>query len=160
MSPLLHRRCPQVVIEELLNNFLPRKRQILLFSATFPVTVKSFRDKYIQEPYEINLMDELTLKGITQYYAFVEERQKIHCLHTLFSKLEINQSIIFCNSVSGSNVAAAAPPFSLSLSPLSLSSLSLSLSCTRGGGLRTSRPLRADLVTAAPAFIHCHKLAR
>ncbi|RWW12469.1 hypothetical protein GW17_00023870 [Ensete ventricosum] len=32
-------------------------------------------------------MDELTLKGITQYYAFVEERQKVHCLNTLFSKL-------------------------------------------------------------------------
>ena len=31
-------------------------------------------------------------------YAFVEERQKVHCLNTLFSKLEINQSIIFCNS--------------------------------------------------------------
>eukprot|EP00959_Pyramimonas_sp_CCMP1952_P223707 4677701-Pyramimonas_sp.AAC.2 len=44
-------------------------------------------------------MDELTLKGITQYYAFVEERQKVHCLNTLFSKLQINQSIIFCNSV-------------------------------------------------------------
>ena len=47
----------------------------------------------------INLMDELTLKGVTQYYAFVEERQKVHCLNTLFSKLQINQSIIFCNSV-------------------------------------------------------------
>ncbi|KAG0459187.1 hypothetical protein HPP92_022315 [Vanilla planifolia] len=41
------------------------------------------------------IMDE----GITQYYAFVEERQKVHCLNTLFSKLQINQSIIFCNSV-------------------------------------------------------------
>jgi hypothetical protein len=29
----------------------------------------------------------LTLKGITQYYAFVEERQKVHCLNTLFSKV-------------------------------------------------------------------------
>jgi len=74
-------------------------RQILLFSATFPITVKSFKDKHIPNPYEINLMDELTLKGLTQYYAFVEERQKVHCLNTLFSKLEINQSIIFCNSV-------------------------------------------------------------
>lgn len=43
-------------------------------------------------------MDELTLRGVTQYYAFVEERQKVHCLNTLFSKLQINQSIIFCNS--------------------------------------------------------------
>jgi ATP-dependent RNA helicase DDX6/DHH1 len=36
-------------------------------------------------PYEINLMEELTLKGVTQYYAFVEERSKVHCLKTLFS---------------------------------------------------------------------------
>lgn len=67
--------------------FLPVNRQILMFSATFPVTVKYFKDKYLKKPYVINLMDELTLKGITQYYAFVEERQKVHCLNTLFSKV-------------------------------------------------------------------------
>ena len=38
-------------------------------------------------PHEINLMDELTLRGVTQYYAYVEERQKVHCLNTLFSKV-------------------------------------------------------------------------
>merc|ERR1712113_417005 len=79
-------------------SFLPKERQILLYSATFPLTVESFMRKHLKEPYEINLMDELTLKGITQYYAFVQERQKVHCLNTLFSKLQINQSIIFCNS--------------------------------------------------------------
>ncbi|XP_021926685.1 putative ATP-dependent RNA helicase me31b [Zootermopsis nevadensis] len=77
---------------------LPKERQILLFSATFPLTVKQFMEKHLREPYEINLMEELTLKGVTQYYAFVQERQKVHCLNTLFSKLQINQSIIFCNS--------------------------------------------------------------
>lgn len=93
---------------------------------------------HLQKPYEINLMEELTLKGVTQYYAYVTERQKVHCLNTLFSRvsaalrhfivlfyltqscletevastdftriylswcslfqLQINQSIIFCNS--------------------------------------------------------------
>jgi len=77
---------------------LPPSRQILLYSATFPLTVETFMRKHLKDPYEINLMDELTLKGITQYYAFVQERQKVHCLNTLFSKLQINQSIIFCNS--------------------------------------------------------------
>ena len=102
-----------------------RNRQILLYSATFPVTVKEFTQRWLNKPYEINLMDELTLRGVTQYYAYVEERQKVHCLNTLFSKvrhsvhrpplsphtchsqprtvpaysqLQINQSIIFCNS--------------------------------------------------------------
>ena len=36
------------------------------------------KDKTMRKPYEINLMEELTLKGVTQYYAFVEERQKVH----------------------------------------------------------------------------------
>ncbi|KAF3309514.1 DExD/H-box ATP-dependent RNA helicase dhh1 [Orbilia oligospora] len=85
------------IIEQLLAYF-PSDRQIMLFSATFPLVVKSFMDKHLKQPYEINLMDELTLRGVTQYYAFVEEKQKVHCLNTLFSKLQINQSIIFCNS--------------------------------------------------------------
>jgi ATP-dependent RNA helicase DDX6/DHH1 len=38
----------QVVIEELLRNYLPKKRQILLFSATFPLAVKEFRDRCVQ----------------------------------------------------------------------------------------------------------------
>jgi ATP-dependent RNA helicase DDX6/DHH1 len=85
------------VIEQLLQ-FHPKDRQIMLFSATFPRSVQTFSQKNMNSPYEINLMDELTLRGITQYYAFVEEKQKVHCLNTLFSKLQINQSIIFCNS--------------------------------------------------------------
>ncbi|KAL1489658.1 hypothetical protein ABEB36_013600 [Hypothenemus hampei] len=85
------------ILDTVIQN-LPTERQILLFSATFPLTVEQFMKKHLKDPYEINLMEELTLKGVTQYYAFVQERQKVHCLNTLFSKLQINQSIIFCNS--------------------------------------------------------------
>eukprot|EP01038_Epipyxis_sp_PR26KG_P008737 gene8737-11806_t len=86
---------------EVLENLIGKcksDRQICLFSATFPVTVKGFKEKFLPNAYIINLMDELTLRGISQFYAFVEEKQKVHCLNTLFAKLEINQSIIFCNS--------------------------------------------------------------
>lgn len=93
-----------VVIEQLLA-YLPKERQLMLFSATFPIIVKDFKvstlysvlcspakylvsqDKHLVKPHEINLMDELTLRGVTQYYAFLEERQKVHCLNTLFSKV-------------------------------------------------------------------------
>jgi len=88
----------QPVLEQLIGMCDPA-HQICLFSATFPVTVKGFCQQHVPNPYSINLMDELTLRGISQFYAYVEERQKVHCLNTLFSKLEINQSIIFCNSV-------------------------------------------------------------
>jgi ATP-dependent RNA helicase DDX6/DHH1 len=93
----------QEAVENMLAHNFPSAadaRQILLFSATFPATVVPFRDRHMRAPYEINLMDELTLKGVTQFYAYVEEKQKVQCLNTLFGKLKINQCIIFCNSVS------------------------------------------------------------
>lgn len=52
------------------------------------------QQKHLKDPYEINLMDELTLKGVTQYYAFVQERQKVHCLNTLFSKVQFNAMLV------------------------------------------------------------------
>ncbi|GFP85146.1 dead-box ATP-dependent RNA helicase 8 [Phtheirospermum japonicum] len=55
----------QPSIEQLIS-FLPPTRQILMYSATFPVTVKDFKDKYLRRPYVINLMDELTLKVANQ----------------------------------------------------------------------------------------------
>lgn len=88
----------QPIVEELIAH-VSSERQLSMYSATFPASILDFKQKYAPEAHEINLMNELTLKGITQYYAFVDERQKVHCLNSLFSKLQINQCIIFCNSV-------------------------------------------------------------
>jgi ATP-dependent RNA helicase DDX6/DHH1 len=77
---------------------LPPNRQTLCFSATYPEKVDIFKKRHLQNPLQFNLMSELTLKGVSQYYAYVQEKQKVHCLNTLFNKLQINQSIIFCNS--------------------------------------------------------------
>ncbi|KAF9923009.1 DExD/H-box ATP-dependent RNA helicase dhh1, partial [Linnemannia zychae] len=86
------------IVEQLLTYF-PKERQIMLYSATFPMIVKTFKDKHMVKPYEINLMDELTLRGVTQYYAFVEERQKVHCLNTLFSKItELGYSCFYSHA--------------------------------------------------------------
>ncbi|KAJ2161360.1 DExD/H-box ATP-dependent RNA helicase dhh1 [Coemansia sp. RSA 552] len=82
------------VIEQLLS-FFPLGRQILLYSATFPLVVKSFKDKHMNKPYEINLMEELTLRGVTQYYAFVEERQKVHCFPTSDHQLLTSDGWLF-----------------------------------------------------------------
>lgn len=106
-------RCKMVVLDEadklLSVDFLPAvetllestpdDRQLMLFSATFPSAIKEFRQQWLQEASVVNLMQNLTLKGITQYYAYVDEEQKVHCLYALFRKIAINQCIIFCNSV-------------------------------------------------------------
>lgn len=39
-------------------------------------------------------MTELTLKGVTQYYAYVEEKQKVHCLNTLFAKVSTHYLLL------------------------------------------------------------------
>jgi ATP-dependent RNA helicase DDX6/DHH1 len=80
-------------------SYTPADRQVMLFSATFPLTVVGFRDRWQKDPLEVNLMEQLTLQGISQFYAFVDEKQKVLCLRTLFAKLDINQAIIFCNTV-------------------------------------------------------------
>ena len=43
-----------------------------------------FQDRYLPSPYTINLMNELTLKGVIQYYI---EETEVHYLNTLFSKV-------------------------------------------------------------------------
>jgi len=97
-------------------------RQLLLYSATFPSSISEFVSKHMphgkdgdvgkadvskeeeeeddgQKTVYLNLMDDLTLRGITQYYAYVREPQKVHCLFTLVKKLKVNQCIIFCRSM-------------------------------------------------------------
>ena len=83
-------------------DFLSEDTQVLLFSATYPKeSTLKFQKKYVPDPQYVNTMteNEVTLKGVTQYYAYIEEKEKLHCLYTLFSKLQINQCIIFCHSV-------------------------------------------------------------
>jgi ATP-dependent RNA helicase DDX6/DHH1 len=60
-------------------SFMPDDRQIMLYSATFPVTVKHFKEKHLRKPYIINLMDELTLKGVTQVGSRGWGRRRQRC---------------------------------------------------------------------------------
>ena len=86
----------QKVINKIMS-FMASKKQILLFSATYPHSVSKFI-RTIPDIVKINMMRDLTLKGVTQFYAYLEEKQKVACLNVLFSKLKIQQAIIFCNS--------------------------------------------------------------
>ncbi len=46
----------------------------MLLSATFPLSVKKFKEKYMKEVSLVNLMEDLTLKGVTQYYVYLEDK--------------------------------------------------------------------------------------
>ena len=44
------------------------------------------------------LMQEISLKHVSQYFAVVDEEQKLNCLKVMLSNLQIKQGIVFCNS--------------------------------------------------------------
>ena len=87
----------QIQIEDLIDKF-KNSPQMLMYSATFPVTIRMFKQKYMPKAEVLNLMEQLMLIGLTHYYILVEERDKIKALNTIYSKLIINQCIIFCGS--------------------------------------------------------------
>lgn len=60
----------------------------------------------MKNPFTINLMTELTLKGVTQYYAYVEEKQKVHCLNTLFAKVCVCYRVLYVSIMYSSNTKA------------------------------------------------------
>ena len=82
-------------------SFLPGDIQIGLFSATMPTEILQISDNFMRDPARILVKkDELTLEGIKQYYVPLEKKEwKIDTLMSLYMNLEINQAIIYCNTV-------------------------------------------------------------
>ncbi len=80
---------------------LPSQMQIALFSATLPNEIINLTDKFMKDPVKITLKpEELTLECIEQYYvALNDDKDKFECLKDLFSILQVNQSIIYVNTI-------------------------------------------------------------
>merc|ERR1711918_285847 len=79
----------------------PKKKQVLMFSATMTADTRSLCKKFMQDPHEISVDQEskLTLHGLLQYYVKLTEREKNRKLKDLLDALEFNQVVIFVKSV-------------------------------------------------------------
>jgi len=75
--------------------------QICLFSATMPKEVIKLTEEFMNNPVSILVeKNKLTLKGIKQYYINVKRREyKFGTICELFKNININQSIIYANSI-------------------------------------------------------------
>ncbi|KAL0223470.1 hypothetical protein P9112_002860 [Eukaryota sp. TZLM1-RC] len=75
----------------------PRSKQTLMFSATMPPEMLEVCKNYMQNPIVIRVDEDrkLTLHGLLQYYAKVEDKQKSEKLMELMDELEFNQVVIF-----------------------------------------------------------------
>ena len=79
----------------------PHTKQVMMFTATLPVEIRAVCRKFTHNPIEIYVDDEakLTLHGLVQYQAKVEDKQKNKKLISLLDALEFNQVVIFVSSV-------------------------------------------------------------
>merc|ERR1711979_155226 len=79
----------------------PKKKQVMMFSATMTTEVRGLCKKFMQDPHEISVDEEskLTLHGLLQYYVKLSEKEKNRKLNDLLDALEFNQVVIFVKSV-------------------------------------------------------------
>merc|ERR1712235_136825 len=80
--------------------YLPPATQVCLISATLPHEILDMTDKFMTDPIRILVKrDELTLKGIKQFFVAVErEEWKFDTLCDLYETLTVTQAVIFCNT--------------------------------------------------------------
>lgn len=83
----------------ILDRGFPQSTQVALFSATMPPQVVEVADRLLRNPVRILVPpEEVTLEGIHQYVVDLpKEEWKIEALLDIYSQLNINQAMIYCN---------------------------------------------------------------
>ena len=77
----------------------PNTTQVALFSATMPPEVVEVATRMLRNPVKILIPpEEVTLEGIRQFsVSLPKEEWKIEALIDIYSQLNINQAMIYCN---------------------------------------------------------------
>src|SRR5690606_20645725 len=88
---------------------LPRKRQNMLFSATFSDRVKKISDDFVEFPVEVNIVPRIkTATTVEQFIYHVNGfGTKLSLLQVLLQNDELSKVIIFCKSKKTANLLAA-----------------------------------------------------
>jgi ATP-dependent RNA helicase RhlE len=85
-------------------NFLPQKRQNLLFSATFPDDIRSLANRMLQSPASIEIgQRNAPAEGIEQAVYFVDKGQKRGALSWLIGSGNWRQVLVFTRTKHGAN---------------------------------------------------------
>ncbi len=81
-------------------NFLPKKRQTLLFSATMPAKINTLATRILINPEQVNIAISKPAAGITQQAYMAFNNQKIHLIQHLLKETTFTSIIIFSGSKS------------------------------------------------------------
>ena len=79
-----------------ISDYLPKKRQTIMFSATMPPKIRKLAKAIMNDPEEVNISISTTAEGITQQAYNIFDNQKIPLLkHLLKGKEDLSSIIIF-----------------------------------------------------------------
>lgn len=79
-------------------SYLPKKRQSLLFSATFPPKIRELAKKILRDPIEVNIGISKPAEKILQLAYVVYENQKIPLLKYILSDNTVKSVLVFCST--------------------------------------------------------------
>jgi superfamily II DNA/RNA helicase len=79
-------------------SYLPKNRQSLMFSATFPPKIRELAKKILRDPAEINIGISKPAEKILQLAYVVYETQKIPLLKYLLSDNLLKSVLVFCST--------------------------------------------------------------
>lgn len=85
---------------EFIFNKTNAEKQVLLFSATMPSSIKKLAEKYMKKDYKhVHIKSETkTANNIKQYYYLVNERQRAESLCRILDHKDPDSAIIFCQT--------------------------------------------------------------
>lgn len=79
-------------------SYLPKERQTLMFSATFPAEVEKLARQVLRNPAEVKIAVSKPAEGITQSVYILHEEQKLALVVDMFAEQERGKGIIFASS--------------------------------------------------------------
>jgi len=85
-------------------DFLPRKRQTLMFSATLPAEVRQLAGQMLYQAVQITVSPEnITATKVNQWLVPVDKKRKTALLHSLLLENSWGQALIFVNTKKGAD---------------------------------------------------------
>lgn len=81
-----------------IERFMPKRRQTLLFSATYPNEIRELSRQFQHEPIEVTVEAMHTDTQIEQYFFEVEHRQRGRALSALLRHYQPASAVLFCNT--------------------------------------------------------------
>lgn len=80
-------------------NFLPQKRQTLLFSATMPFQIQQLAEKILRQPLFVRTAQTEAVNGdIEQFYYMMHDEERDHAIIRIIDYENPEKAIIFCRT--------------------------------------------------------------